>query len=206
MTGYSTKLDLDLMLFDLGGVLVEWEGVEPLMRLSGRSLTPEDCRRFWLESYWVRQFERGLCTPDDFAHGVIEELKFSLSPGDFLSEFLSWDRGPMPGAVELLESLQKRFTLGCLSNNNELHWSRLRDERGFLRFFEYCYVSHEMGVMKPDAGAFEHVVCATGFAVEKILYFDDNPECVDTAVSLGFQAYVTRGIDQVKESLLKLGV
>ena len=74
-----------VILFDLGGVLVEWDGIEPLKKLSGGRLTTEMARRFWLESPWVNKFETGRCRPHEFAVGVIEELGFLLSPMSFLN-------------------------------------------------------------------------------------------------------------------------
>ena len=119
---------------------------------------PEEARRFWLQSPWVRRFETGRCSGEDFASGVVRELELEVSPEVFLSEFLSWDRGPMPGAEELLDELSRKYVLGCLSNNNELHWTRLRDDRGFDQFFRYQFLSHEMGLIKPDLEIFSEVL------------------------------------------------
>lgn len=78
-----------VILFDLGGVLVEWDGIEPLKKLSGGRLTREVARRFWLESPWVKKIETGRCSPQEFAVGVIEELSLSLNPDGFLEQFVS---------------------------------------------------------------------------------------------------------------------
>ncbi|UCF35969.1 MAG: hypothetical protein JSU96_14235, partial [Acidobacteriota bacterium] len=106
----------DLLLFDLGGVFVHWDGITPLLKHSRKKLTAEDARRFWLESPWVRKFETGSCSPEAFARGVIEELDFDMAVEEFVPEFISWDRGPLPGAVALLEELSSIEDLGCLSN------------------------------------------------------------------------------------------
>ena len=69
----------EVILFDLGGVLVEFTGIEPLVELSQRTLTAEEARRFWLQSFWITQFETGRCSSQDFASGVIRELKLHIT-------------------------------------------------------------------------------------------------------------------------------
>jgi len=194
-----------ILLFDFGGVLIEWEGIQPLLELTNNRITPNQARRFWLESEWTRKFERGWCSPDEFASGVIRELDLNLTPNEFIAAFLTWDRGPMPGAVELLEELEGTITLACLSNNNSLHWPRLQKEHNLLRFFEYSYVSHEIGLVKPDPEIFDHVLSRLPAEATEITFFDDNPECVEAAEKSGIQAYQTRGVDELRSVLAKLG-
>jgi putative hydrolase of the HAD superfamily len=150
-------------------------------------------------SPWVRRFERGKCPPAEFAAGAVEELSLAVSPDEFLAEFASWDRGPLPGALELLEALAPVCRLACLSNNNEIHWSRLRGT--FQRWFERCYLSHEIGMVKPDPEVFQHVISDLGCPAGKILFLDDNPECVETAVQSGMKAAQARGVEGAREAL-----
>jgi len=56
-------MPFDAVIFDLGGVLVEYRGVEPLKVLSGIQDDQELWRR-WLSCEWVRRFERGQCLPE----------------------------------------------------------------------------------------------------------------------------------------------
>ena len=76
-----------MILFDLGGVLVDWDGVAPLVNLTNGKITPEQARRFWLESLWVKRFETGQCSELDFSTGVIHDLSLDLTPGEFIKKF-----------------------------------------------------------------------------------------------------------------------
>lgn len=190
----------------MGGVLVEWDGIEPLMKLSDGRLTRDMARRFWLESPWAKKFETGRCTSREFAVGVIEELNLLLSPDEFIRQFISWDRGMLPGALDLLERLRPQFLLVCLSNNNELHWAKLRDEIGLVKRFDYCFVSHEIGVMKPAEEAFLYVLKKVGKEAEEFLFFDDNPECIETASKLDMSAFCVQGVTGVESVLKKMGL
>ncbi len=60
--------------------------------------------------------------------------------------------------------------------------------------------------MKPDLESFAYVARDLGIRPEHILFFDDNPECVDAARQLGFHARCTRGVGEVKAALAELGL
>jgi putative hydrolase of the HAD superfamily len=198
------KYSIKVMLFDLGGVLVHWDGIKKLAALSGGSITEEQSRRFFLESEWVKLFETGLCTPDEFARGVVTELKLTVSADELLQEFISWDRGFYPGAAELLNALKPQFILACLSNNNVLHWKSLCENYGIRRKFHRLYVSHETGLLKPSSAAFEYVLCDMDYCPGEYLFFDDNRECIEKAHSLGINAFQVSGIEEVRNKLKEL--
>jgi len=197
---------IQVILFDLGGVLVHFEGIAPLVALCDNRLSREEARRFWLTSPSVRRFEVGRCTADEFAAGVVAELRLRIASDSFLKQFASWDRGPMEGALTLLDSLKPHFLLACLSNNNELHWSRLRDQTGLAGKFHRCYLSHEIGLMKPDRAAFDYVVHDLAVSPERILFFDDNPECVEAARAVGINACQACGVPEVRAILSVRGL
>jgi glucose-1-phosphatase len=192
------------LLFDLGGVLVNFDGIAPLLALTGPSLDREGARRFWLMSPAVRKFETGRCTAPEFAAEVLAELKLQMAPDRFLSQFVSWDRGPMPGALDLLDALRPRFFLACLSNNNELHWRRLCQETALADKFHRCYLSHEIGLMKPDHEAFDYVIGDLKIPPEQILFLDDNVECTTAAQRAGLTACLARGVQEVRSVLSSL--
>jgi HAD superfamily hydrolase (TIGR01509 family) len=193
-----------VILFDLGGVLVEFDGIEPLIALTNGRLDREGARRFWLESPWVRRFEIGACPPMAFAAGIADELNLSISPDALLREFLSWEKGPYPGALDLLKTLRSHFTLACLSNNNILHWNYLRDQLGFGNPFHVSYLSHELGLIKPDDAVFHAVLGDLHVPGPQILFLDDNPECVEAALRSGIDARRVNGIESVLALLSSL--
>lgn len=196
---------LQAVLFDFGGVLVEWDGVQPLLDLTAGRLSAEEARLFWLTSPAVRKFETGRCSKKEFAREAIDELQAGLTPSEFIAEFTSWDRGLLPGARELVASLKDRITLYCLSNNNPIHWS-LPHLQDLASDFSQTFVSFEMGLMKPAVAAFTYVAERIPEPVERVLFFDDNPECVEAAEAVGFQARTVRGVAEVERVLGDFGV
>ncbi len=197
---------IEIIMFDLGGVLVTWKGIEGLRDFSGGKMTMEESRLFWLHSEWVREFGRGRCSAAEFVEGILSELDFSVSHEQIMEAFLEWDRGPMPGASELLQDLRGHYRLACLSNNEEIHWNRLKGEFQVDRFFDKCYLSHEIGMIKPDPEIYQYVTEDLGIDPSGILFFDDNPECVEAAREAGMKSFVTRGVSEVKSRLEELGI
>jgi len=70
------------VLFDLGGVLVEFGGPATLLRWLGDRLTPEQIWPMWLGSSVVRDFETGRVGPDVFADRLIADLGLPVDRGN----------------------------------------------------------------------------------------------------------------------------
>ncbi len=196
--------DVKVLLFDLGGVLVTWKGVAGLRDFSGGKMSLEEARLFWMNSEWVRKFERGRCDAAEFVAGVVSELDFEISEEQIIEGFHRWDEGPMPGAVELLVELRGNYELACLSNNNAFHWNRLKTRYRADSYFDRCYLSHEIGMIKPDPEIYDFVIQDFDLNPAEFLFFDDNTECVEAARAAGMRSYVTRGIEEVKSCLEEL--
>jgi HAD superfamily hydrolase (TIGR01509 family) len=194
----------DVLLFDLGGVLIDFAGFEELGRLLPGSPDRKEVRARWIESSSVQRFERGAITPLQFARGVIGELGLGLSPDDFIAAFVEWARGPYPGARSLLTRLHGTFRLACLSNSNQLHTPLHRQSMHPL--MDRYYFSDELGMVKPDRAIFDHVVRDLGVPSGRIAFFDDTPVNVQAARGAGVEAYEVDGFEALDDQLRRLGL
>ena len=195
----------DVIAFDLGGVLVQLTGV-PRMLEWLQSEADSDMWNRWLLSKSVRAFETGQCTAEEFAAAVCAEFTLPVASDAFLEEFVTWAHGVFPGTHELLRSLRPHYQLVSLSNNNTLHWSRIHDEMKLADLFDRHFLSHEIGLIKPDREVFEHVGAALDVPAERILYFDDNQLNVEQARAVGMAAHRTVGLDEVYTKLMELNI
>ncbi len=196
---------IDIVLFDLGGVLVELGGVAPMMALAGIDNDDELWRR-WLSCRWVRTFERGDCTADNFAAGVISDWALSVEPQTFLDAFRNWPVGPLPGADTLVQQVRRTVTTGCLSNTNTLHWEEHFAQWPIFDAFDFRFLSFELGVVKPDRESFDRVADLLAVAPGRVLFLDDNLVNVEGAAAAGFVARHARGIDEARETLVAAGI
>ena len=199
--------DLEVLLFDLGGVIVELSGLPQWAEWTGGRSRDEELWRRWLCSPSVRAFESGRCTPEDFAVRLVAEFDLPLEPTEFLAAFAAWPRGPYAGALELLRQLQSRpFRLACFSNTNSLHWPRFLDEMELRHHFDAHFASHELGVLKPDVEAFREVTRRLGCPPRGILFLDDNTLNVDGARRAGLRAECVSGVEGARQRLHQLGL
>ncbi|MBV8049498.1 MAG: HAD family phosphatase [Paludibacterium sp.] len=198
-------MQVEVLLFDLGGVLVEWDGTSPLVEHSGGRIDRETARRFWLTSPWVGKQDLGLCTVEEFADGAIAELDLDFTREAFIAAYLSWVKGVFPGTHALLDRLKGRYRLATLTNNNAAHFERIARDLDLGQYFDPVFASHEIHLKKPDPEIYRHVTDALGVPPERIAFFDDNIECVLPARAIGWRAFHTVGLAQVEQALHSLG-
>ncbi len=175
------------LVFDLGGVLMNFNGVPRLSALSGQ---PEDvCSRQLATSPTLAALETGRMSRERFAQAFVDELVLDVTPAEMLVLWAEWEGGPKPGALDYVRSLQSRYRTACLSNTSIIHWERLCGHHGLDELFEKTYTSFEIGLHKPDPRIFAHVARELGVAPGAITYFDDRADIVQAANTYGFAAY-----------------
>jgi len=192
-----------VLIFDLGGVLVENSGREALTALLSKDVQSRDVRLRWLASSIVQRFERGHISADEFASGLVKEWNLKLDPLEFLQTFATWPKGFFPGAKELVATLKSRYRVICLSNSNEVHWARFPE---LATIFDLAFSSHQIGHVKPDREAFEFALTSVGAKPEDVYFFDDLQPNVEAARTIGIRAIQVEGILAVKAALQREGL
>lgn len=99
-------------------------------------------------------------------------------------------------AIGALRSAGHRIV--CASNTFEPHWSIIK-KRGLDAVFDKCYLSHEMGLTKPSAAFFRHIMKSEDVQPEEMMFIDDMKENIDAAKQLGIRTlwYHAGGDDSV---------
>jgi putative hydrolase of the HAD superfamily len=95
---------------------------------------------------------------------------------------------PNDELLGFLEGLRGEVRLAILSNSGD--GAREEEERryGFSRLFDPICYSHEIGVTKPDAAAFEIALDQMGTQPSNVLFIDDVADNVAAARRLGMRA------------------
>lgn len=202
---HPIEASVEIVLFDLGGVLLQVGGVAPMRELSGIE-TEEELWARWLGCRWVQQLEAGRCTPDEFAAGVVADWELPVAPSDFLATFGAWVNEPFPGARELVAETGASARIGCLSNTNAFQWDAHFGALPLMEAFEFRFLSFELGLVKPDPAIFEAVAAGLPVSPDRILFLDDNAVNVDAATAYGFAARHVRGVGEARRALVDTGV
>ena len=193
---------MPVVLFDLGGVLVETNGRNALQQLLPHLDTQQVLDR-WNRSSAVGLFERGRTTEAEFASAFMQEWDLSMDEQAFLNAFAAWVPGYFNGATKLVSSLRGKHRVGCLSNTNAIHWKRVTELRSM---FDFSFASHLTGIMKPDREAYELVVDTLKVRPTEIHFFDDLQANISAARDVGINAFQASSPQEVESVLLSNGL
>jgi HAD superfamily hydrolase (TIGR01509 family) len=205
-----------LVCFDLGGVLIRlctgWDDACALAGVAAPACVREEAVLGEMRRIVVRS-ETGLIDPQEFAREMA--VVTGLTSAEIMAICNAWIRGPYPGIVQLLETLERlAVATACLSNTNSHHWKMMATpgEANYLPLekLTYRFASQLVGMVKPDAAIYRHVERVTGVAAGEILFFDDSQENVDGAARCGWNAVkIDRDdnpVGQMTEQLRRYGV
>jgi len=196
----------EILLFELVGVLVEDsdQSIQAMREAAGMS--SEEFWEFGMASPAVRDFDSGRTSSREFGEKMVEELNLPFSSAEFLQLFGGWIAGLYEGTEALLSELSGSYRLGCFSNINEIMWLQIRDKHGMGRLLNDYFLSYEMGMLKPDTGAFEYVIRELDIMPDRIAFFDDSEANVKGAEHVGMNSFVTKGLPELQDQLRQLGL
>jgi HAD superfamily hydrolase (TIGR01509 family) len=115
--------------------------------------------------------------------------------------------GEMPEIAALLALAARRLPLYAFSNTNRAH--EVHFTRAFakvLAHFQKMFLSSTIGLRKPDAAAYDHVVKEIGVPAERIVFFDDVMENIEGARARGLVAVHVTSTRDVADALAALGI
>ncbi len=173
--------------------------------LLGVGARHEALHAMWMTSPAVVAHETGKIGSAEFAIGVVADLKLSVTPEWFLSDFVGWLKGPLPGAAELLNGIPKECHLAALSNMSAVHWDAIV-ATGLTQRFDQLFVSHEIGYLKPATEAFAVALSGMQLRPREVIFLDDGLRNIEAARALGMDAYLVRGPDEARAVLMEHGV
>jgi putative hydrolase of the HAD superfamily len=196
----------ELLLFDLGGVLLEYSGLQDIHGVLSEKLSLERTLQLVEASAEVwSAFEMGRLTPEQFGERFAAHWPLAVPQERFLAEFESWTQALYPGAAELLDQLRPSYRLAALSNTNYLHWRRISDVLGIPALFERAFASHQLGLRKPSPEIYVHVLRELGVAPDEATFFDDLEVNVEAARRVGMRAHRVEGIAALTACLRENG-
>ena len=196
-------LRIEAVVFDLGGVLVRLGDLTDI--LGDHPLPESEFWPMWLQSKTVRDFESGRCDATEFGNRLVAEFGLQFSGEELVHRFLAWPKGLYPESQDLLTRIAD-VSLAVLSNSNPVHWDGQKDAEVIRSLIDKAFMSHEIGLIKPDPEIFDYVQGDLALPADAILFLDDNQINVDAARRAGWKAELTKGPAEAERHLVRHGV
>jgi glucose-1-phosphatase len=197
----------DALLFDLGRVVIDIDFDKALACWAGHA----GCEPAHLVGRFARdeiyqRHETGSIDDAEFFASLRRSLGIDLSDAQFLEGWNAIFAGEMPGIGSLLMRAGTRVPLYAFSNTNNAHVEHFSQAYAeVLGHFREIFLSSAIGLRKPDAAAYDHVVQAIGVPAQRIVFFDDLAENIDGARARGLTAVHVTSPDDVAQTLAALG-
>ena len=198
----------DALLFDLGRVVIDIDFGKVLMCWAGHAgCTPADLSTRFSQSETFRRHETGHASDAEFFEALRATLGIALSDERLLEGWNTIFAGEMPGINALLARAARRLPLYAFSNTTPPHVAHFsKPYADVLSHFREIFLSYAIGLRKPDAAAYDHVIEAIGAPAERIVFFDDLVENIEGARKRGLTAVHVTSPDDVADALTALGL
>ncbi|HHH1657431.1 TPA: glucose-1-phosphatase [Yersinia enterocolitica] len=165
-----------LYIFDLGNVIVDIDFKRILGVWSKLSSVPLATlsERFTMGEVF-QQHERGEISDEDFARQLSDEMGLSLSFEQFAEGWQAVFVALRPEVISIMQKLRAEgHRVVVLSNTNRLHcnyWPQHYPEVAAAA--DHMYLSQDLGMRKPEARIYQHVLSAENIPAEQAVFFDD---------------------------------
>jgi HAD superfamily hydrolase (TIGR01509 family) len=197
----------DVVVFDLGKVLVDFDYSRASTRLSAQgNVSAADIRRLIEQSDLLFRFETGAMTAQEFFEQVRRGSGFQGGFEEF-REIFADIFAPIPEMIEMHAALRQRGVRTFIfSNTNEIAVPHIRSRYPFFSTFDGYILSYEHGAMKPDARIYEVVERQTGASGARILYIDDRIENIEAGARRGWQVILQEHPSRTREQVRVLAL
>ncbi len=192
------------IIFDFGDVFINLDKLATEKALFGLGVNVISNEMY--DVYY--QYEQGRISTKNFIDRF-KKLYPNISSKDFVDAWNAILQDTPKHRLDFIKSLKKsnQYRLFLLSNTNDLHISWIQKNWGevvyneFKNSFEQFYLSHEIGLRKPDPTIYEFVLQQNNLAANETFFIDDTRENIDAAKALGIHVW---NINPHKEDVVNL--
>ena len=194
-----------LVLFDLGGVVVEVESdrlVHQVAQLLGRPF--EEVQQAIYHEELLLPFELGRISATAYYEGLKKRLKLRWTYGQFVRAWTGIFTENTDVTI-LMQRLRKRHRLMALTNTNALHLDHIKASFPSLAVLEDWVASCDVGLRKPDPQFYFLALERARVRPSEAVYVDDRPELVEAGRAIGLTAVHFENGRQLEQDLQAIG-
>lgn len=204
------------IIFDLGGVLVEWNPIKFINQIFGENVPvhqkmlhifSSDDTRNRLTPLWI-EMDRGTSTIAQAAQKISQE--FTLDKNDvehFIQQVFSRCMARIDKGFYILEEVKKAgYKVYALSNFSREGFDIIEQKYEISSNFDGITLSAWEKCIKPEKEIYDRLLQKHNLKAEECLFIDDMSVNVQAAMALGIDGIVCSDHDFVQQELERLGV
>ena len=203
------EVTIENIIFDLGGVLVDWNPEYMYAKIFGEDLQTME---WFLKNVCTNEWNMEQDAGRTFKEGTDLLLQQYPQHEAWIRAFFDrWDemlKGEIHDTVLILNKLNSlnEKKLYALTNWSAETFPIAQQRFSFLKTFEGIVVSGEENTRKPFPEIYNIVLSRYKLHAEKCLFIDDNRDNIETALRLGMAAIHFKNPRQLSNELVQMGI
>ena len=199
-------MDFKAVILDLGGVVLRIDYQATISAFE--ALGSGDFREMYSQAAQTSIFDRletGKISGQRFINELLPYLKQGTSPNKVVAAWNAMILDVPTTRLEVIKKIRRSYPLFLLSNTNEIHMQAVRrswaksSKQAPEHYFDKIYLSHEVGLRKPDTSIFELVIREQGLIPQETLFIDDSIQHVEGAIKAGLQAFHLTSFEELDQ-------
>ena len=183
------------IIFDLGGIFlnIDYPKTEKAFINLGITNFPELYNQHYASDLF-ELLETGKITPAEFYKQFaalspvpVSDIQIKEAWNAMLGTF-------PPERIDWLQQIKNRYNIYLFSNTNKIHheaftqtFAQLPGNNDFDSYFVKAWYSHTIGLRKPYAASFRHVLSLENLDATETLFIDDTYKNIEGAQEAGLQ-------------------
>ena len=195
--------NIKAIIFDLGGVLldIDFKKVCTSFETLGADKFEEIYSQHECDPIF-ENLETGKISEEDFCHALKKYTGASVTDEDITQAWNSILLDFRLDSLNYLKKLKNKYQLFLLSNTNRIHqvafnkiFENTVGEGSFNSLFDKAYYSHEIGLRKPNADAYQYILKENNLQPHETLFIDDTAGNIEGAKAIGMRTMLlTKGM------------
>ena len=183
------------IIFDLGAVILNinyQNTIDEFTKLGVKNASTFYSKK--VQTNLFNQIETGMISSNEFLKALQKETKnANINQVEKAWNAMLLD---LPEErVQLIKKLKNNHSIYLLSNTNAIHIDAFKKQLGnkkwlaFCKLFDKMYLSHELGLRKPDVKIFEYILNEQKLKSEEVFFIDDSPQHIASAKKIGIHCH-----------------
>ena len=183
------------IIFDLGAVILNINYQNTIDEFTKLGVT--NAATFYskkVQTNLFNQIETGMISSNEFLTALQKETK-NANINQVEKAWNSMLLDLPEERVKLIKKLKNNHSIYLLSNTNAIHIDAFKKQLGHKNWLSFCelfdkmYLSHELGLRKPDVKIFEYILKEQKLKAEEVFFIDDSPQHIAGAKKTGIHCH-----------------